>query len=256
MKVLCIGDVCGQSGRDRLLHTLPELKKKYNASLTIVNGENSAEGNGIDRAAADDIFAAGADVITGGNHTLKRRDVYELLDTNPFMLRPDNIRSDFGKGYATVDLGAFTVAVINLSGRVWMDECENPFTAADRLVGRATDDGIRVIIVDFHAEATSEKRALAEYLDGRVSALFGTHTHVPTADCRILKGGTGFITDIGMTGPDDSVLGVKKELSVAKIKDGTPVKFTFADGKCRLDGCVFEIDRKSGKCIFAERFSV
>jgi metallophosphoesterase (TIGR00282 family) len=161
-----------------------------------------------------------------------------------------------GKGYAIVDLGHTRIGVINLVGTVYMPEAENPFLAADKLVEALKSDGVDIILVDFHAEATSEKKALAYYLDGRVSAVFGTHTHVLTADEQILPHGSGFITDIGMTGPIDSVLGVKKELSLAKIKDGAPVKFELADGACRLNGCIFEIDRKSGKTTDVKRINI
>lgn len=256
MKILCVGDVCGSIGCNFLMRVLPEIKKQNNIDLTIVNGENSADGNGITPSSADSIFAAGADVITGGNHSLRRREIFSLLETNDSILRPHNvITSATGKGYAEIDLGYTRVAVINLCGRVYMPEAKNPFTAADKLISLAESSGINKIIVDFHAEATSEKRALAAYLDGRVSAVFGTHTHVATADACILEKGTGFITDIGMTGPENSVLGVKTELSLARIKDETPVKFELADGKCRLDACIFEIDKTNGKTVSIKQFS-
>lgn len=249
MNILCIGDVTGSIGCRFLLKTLPSLKRRENADICIVNGENSADGNGMTPGSADMLFAAGADVITGGNHTFRRKEVYDRLDSDGFLLRPQNALGDApGKGYCVVDLGRTRVAVINLIGRVYLPEAENPFTAADELIERAQADGVKVIIADIHAEATSEKKALGYYLDGRASAVFGTHTHVATSDCQILPKGTGFITDIGMTGPKDSVLGVKKELSLAKIKDGVSVKFELADGSCRLDGCVFEIDDKTGLC--------
>jgi metallophosphoesterase (TIGR00282 family) len=257
MKILTVGDVCGNIGCLYLQKTLPKIKRENKIDLTIVNGENSADGNGITPLSADSLFAAGADVITGGNHSLRRREVFGLLDENPFLLRPHNIvTTGNGKGYCEVDLGHTKVAVINLAGRVYMPEATSPFDVADQLIDTANSNGIKNIIIDFHAEATSEKRALAEYLRGRVSAIFGTHTHVPTADLIVLDSGTGFITDIGMTGPVNSVLGVKTELSLARIKDETPVKFILADGKCRLDACIFDIDQKNGKCVSAKRFSV
>ena len=257
MKILCVGDVCGSIGCRFLQQKLPGLKRSENIDCVIVNGENSADGNGITPFSAESIFNAGADVITGGNHTLRRREIFQTLDNNIFMLVPHNMMTrEAGKGYTVLDLGHTSVAVINLVGRVYLPEAENPFCVAERLVEQAKRDGIKIIIVDFHAEATSEKKALAYYLDGKVSAVFGTQTHILTADEQILKGGTGFITDIGMTGPDDSVLGVKKELSIARIKDGTPVKFELADGDCRLDGCIFEIDKQSGKTVFVKRISI
>lgn len=257
MRILTVGDVCGNIGCEFLLKTLPKLKNDNKIDLCIVNGENSADGNGITPHSTDMLLAAGADVITGGNHSMRRREIFDRLDSDPFILRPHNMHtSGTGKGYAEVDLGARRVAVINLAGRVYMPEAEDPFQAADLLVSKAKDDGIRIILIDFHAEATAEKKALAYYLDGKVSVVFGTHTHVQTADEQILEHGTGYISDIGMTGPDNSILGVKPELSIAKIKDNAPVKFELAKGKCRLDGCIFEIDNNTGKTVSVERVCV
>ncbi len=257
MKILCVGDVCGHIGCSFAMQKLPELKRKYNVNVCIVNGENSADGNGITPQSADMLYAAGADVITGGNHSLRRKEIFSKMESDPFLLCPHNMSGEFaGRGYCEVDLGNTRLAVINLSGRVYLNDYTNPFTIADELIKRANTNGINVIIVDFHAEATAEKKALAYYLDGRVSAVFGTHTHVATADEQILPQKTAYITDIGMTGPVNSVLGVKKELSIAKIKDGLPVKFELENGNCRLDGCIIEIDYKNGKAINIERISV
>lgn len=257
MRILCVGDVCGHIGCEYLKRILPKLKCDENIDCCIVNGENSADGNGITPLSAEALFTAGADVITGGNHSLRRREVFDRLDRDEFLLRPHNmITTAPGKGYSVVDLGHTRLAVINLVGRVYLPDANSPFDAADELVKKAEADGISIILVDFHAEATSEKKALAYFLDGRVSAVFGTHTHVLTADEQVLENGCGFITDIGMTGPVDSVLGVKKELSLARIKDGTPVKFELADGKCMLNGCIFEIDRKSGKTVSVKRINI
>lgn len=256
MNILCVGDVCGSIGCDFALRALPLIKHKEHIDCCIVNGENSADGNGITGSSADALFAAGADVITGGNHTLKRREIFSRLDSDPSMTRPHNMTADAGSGYAVCDLGFTRVAVINLIGRVYMPEAGDPFSAADRLVEKAKSDGIGIIVVDFHAEATSEKRVLAEYLDGRVSAVFGTHTHVATADECILKNGTGFITDIGMTGPIDSVLGVKTELSLRKIREDATVKFELADGPCRIDCVIFTINKATGKALTVKRLSV
>ncbi len=249
MKALAIGDVCGSSGCRYLLKMLPVLKNKFGAEFVIVNGENSDEANGISPLSADMIFAAGADVITGGNHTLRNKNFYEALDSSPFLLRPDNIKADFGKGYCLVDKGKFSVAVINLCGITYMERssAENFMTSADSLVKRAEEDGAKFIFVDFHAEATSEKKALALYLDGRVSAVFGTHTHVLTADAQILKNGTGFITDIGMTGSDNSVIGVKSDIIIKRLKNNDMSKFEFSSGENIICGCLFETDN-SGRC--------
>ena len=257
MRILCIGDVCGSIGCEYLKRVLPKLKRDEGIDCVIVNGENSADGNGVTPFSADSLYAAGADVITGGNHSLRRREVFEKTENDPFLLRPHNMKTTGpGKGLAIVDLGHTRIGVINLVGCVYLPEADNPFLVADELVEALKNDGIDIILVDFHAEATSEKKALAYYLDGRVSAVFGTHTHVLTADEQILPQGSGFITDIGMTGPVDSVLGVKKELSLAKIKDGAPVKFELADGQCSLNGCIFEIDRKSGKTTAVKRINI
>jgi len=249
LKALAIGDVCGSSGCRYLLKMLPVLKNKFGAEFVIVNGENSDEANGISPLSADMIFAAGADVITGGNHTLRNKNFYEALDSSPFLLRPDNIKADFGKGYCLVDKGKFSVAVINLCGITYMERssAENFMTSADSLVKRAEEDGAKFIFVDFHAEATSEKKALALYLDGRVSAVFGTHTHVLTADAQILKNGTGFITDIGMTGSDNSVIGVKSDIIIKRLKNNDMSKFEFSSGENIICGCLFETDN-SGRC--------
>ena len=257
MRILCVGDVCGSIGCKFLLKILPNLKHEKNIDFCIVNGENSADGNGITPQSADMLFTAGADVVTGGNHSFRRKEIFSKLESNEYLLSPQNVITEAPtKGLATVDLGFTQIAVINLCGRVYMPEAENPFYIADSLVEQAKNNNARIIIVDFHAEATAEKKALVHYLDGRVSVVFGTHTHVSTADEQILEGGTGYITDIGMTGPKDSVLGVKKELSIAKIKDGAPVKFELSDGECQMDCCIFEIDDKTGKTISTERFSI
>ena len=205
---------------------------------------------------ADSLFACGADVITGGNHSLRRKQVYDYLDENEFILRPHNLpEAQNGKGMCLVDLGYTTVGVINLSGKIYLEKlgASCPFKAADELIEQARDNGAKIIVVDFHAEATSEKRALALYLDGRVSAFFGTHTHVQTADEQILSGGTGYITDLGMTGPVNSVLGVKSEIIINRLKNGDPSKFELADGECMLCGCIFDIDIKTGRTVGIER---
>ena len=256
MKVLAIGDVCGSIGCRKVMEVLPRFKKEQQPDLVIVNGENSADGNGITPESAHMLFAAGADVITGGNHSLRRKSVYESLDTNPFLLRPDNLPdAPAGKGFCLIDLGFTTAAVLNLCGVFCMEKhkASSPFASADRWIEKARSEGAKIILVDFHAEATSEKRALGLYLDGRVSAFFGTHTHVQTADEQILPGGTGYLTDLGMTGPKQSVLGVKSEIIIARLKDGAQDKFELADGVCELDACLFDIDRQTGKTTRIER---
>ncbi len=256
MRLLAVGDVCGQVGCEEIHRKLSEIKKQKIIDAVIVNGENSAVGNGITPHSADYIFACGADIITGGNHSMRRKEIYDMLDSNEFLLRPHNLPSaEFGSGYCIADFGRFRMAVINLSGVIYLEKLKalNPFDAADELIERAKSDGADIIAVDFHAEATSEKRALALYLDGRVSAFFGTHTHVQTADEQILPLGTGYITDLGMTGPVNSVLGVKSEIIINRLRANDLSKFEFAEGKGMLCGCIFDIDVKSGRTTAIER---
>ena len=256
MKILCIGDVVGSAGCKMLKAKLPMIKRNYGIDAVIVNGENSADGNGITPQSADEIFSAGADVITGGNHSLRQGNAWHLHEDNPFVLRPANFTDAApGGGYCLVDFGFTKMAVINLIGTVYMEPYACPFATADRLIEQAKNDGASVIAVDIHAEATAEKKALAFYLDGKVSFVFGTHTHVQTADIQILPQGTGFITDLGMTGPHLSVLGVKPELSIRKIKDKVPVRFANAEGDCVLEGCIFTVTRE-GKCENSETLRI
>ena len=254
MRVLCVGDVCAPAGCNQALKVIPAIKKEYGADIIIINGENSAEGNGITKESADLLFSAGADVITGGNHTLRRNEVYDMLENNPYLLRPDNLKTDIGSGYCLLDTGKFRLAVINLCGQVYLERenAENPFLRAEILVNRAKEDGADFIFVDFHAEATSEKRAMGFFLDGKVSAVFGTHTHVQTSDAQVLPLGTGYITDLGMTGVIDSVLGVEKQIIINRLKSGGSEKFVFAKGECMLNGCIFNIDEKTGLCLSAK----
>jgi len=225
--------------------------------MVIANGENASDGNGLLPTSAEHIFSSGVDIITGGNHTFRRHELYSMLDENEYIIRPANYPSSAnGRGIGYIDLGYATVAVINILGVVYLESLACPFNTADALIGEAREHGSKVIIVDFHAEATSEKRALGFYLDGKISALFGTHTHVPTADAQILPNGTGYITDLGMTGPIQSVLGVAPELAISKLKDKLPVRFKNAESKCSLNGCIFEVDHKSGKTIKACQITI
>ena len=257
MKVLAIGDVYGKSGCEFLLKKLPSIKKEHQIDLVIANGENSAEGNGILPGSAELLFSAGVDVITGGNHSLRRREIYPMLDENQFIIRPANYPSAVpGKGMTIVDLGFTSVAIINILGVVYLESINCPFETVNKLVKQAKNNGIKTIIVDFHAEATSEKRAMGFYLDGKVSCLFGTHTHIQTADEQILPNGTGYITDIGMTGVKHSVLGVDKDIIIKKLKDKMPVKFYNATGECELNGCIFDIDKNTGKTNCVNRICI
>lgn len=255
MKILTIGDIVSKQGCDYLREALPKLKKEFGADIVIANGENSAVGNGILPQTARFIFDSGVDVITLGNHSLKRPEICDFLDENDFIIRPYNYhKSASGKGICFVDKGFLTVAVINLQGVVYLDNNQSPWDAIDEAIEEAKSEGAKIIIVDFHAEASSEKRGMGFYIDGRVSALVGTHTHVQTSDEQILPNGTGYITDLGMTGPYYSVLGVAPDRAIQKMKTNLPVKFVNEDGPCTIEGCFLEIDNKTGNTIHIERF--
>lgn len=257
MNILCIGDVVGSAGCAFVRTHLPALKKQKAVDLVIANGENSADGNGILPASAEHLFTSGVDVITTGNHVFRRREIYETLEKNPRVLRPANYPAGApGCGFTVVDVGYTRVAVGNLMGVAFLESLACPFETADRLTRLAREEDAPVLLLDVHAEATAEKKALAYYLDGRVSAVFGTHTHTQTADEQILPGGAGFITDLGMTGPYQSVLGVKPELAIRKMKEKLPVRFAAAEGPCFLCGCLFGVDPKSGRCTACERIEI
>lgn len=256
MVILFIGDVVSAVGVEKLTRTLPRFKKEHHVDVTVVNGENAAVGNGLLPATAEVLFAAGADCITGGNHTFRRRELYEYLDTSPFCLRPANYKDDApGKGFCVVDKGFVRVGVVNLMGTVFMEPLGNPFDCIDRVLKDLRDE-VDFTVVDFHAEATAEKRALGFYLDGRAAAVVGTHTHVQTADEQILPHGTAYITDLGMTGPVQSVLGVTPALAIEKMRTNLPVRFQNPDGDCLMQGLLAEIDKKTGKALRVERVSL
>ena len=250
MKILTLGDIVSKQGCDYLRQELPKIKRELGVDLVIVNGENSAVGNGVIPQSAKHILDSGADVITLGNHSLKRKEIYDYLDGDNPIVRPANYHiSAPGRGYMIVDKGYCRIAVVNLQGSVYMDAIENPFSVIDKIIDEINAQGVKIIIVDFHAEATSEKRAMGFYLDGRVSALYGTHTHTQTSDNQILPNGTGYVTDLGMTGTYYSVLGVSPQCIIEKLKTGLPVKFVNDDGPCVMEGCLFEVDNKTGKTV-------
>lgn len=255
MKILCIGDVIGSAGCTFLRKKLPALKHQYGIDATIVNGENSADTNGITPDSADMLFSAGADVITTGNHCFQRRESSELYESHLPVLRPANYPPGvIGSGVEVLDLGRARLTIINLMGQVYMRETlDCPFRTLERLL---EDVDTPVVLVDFHADATAEKRALAEMFDGRVSAVFGTHTHVQTADEQILPKGTGFITDLGMTGPVHSVIGVKPSAAIKMMTTHMPTRLEYAEGACMLNGAVFDIDKTTGKALSVERINI
>lgn len=256
IKVLCVGDVVGSVGCDFLRKKLAEFKRENQIDVCIVNGENSAVGNGMLPNSCNHIFTSGADMITGGNHSLKRREIFDYLDRNENIIRPANYGDGvWGKGYGIIDKGAYRVGVINLMGRVYLEGHNDPFETAEKIIAELKKE-TKIIFVDFHAEATAEKKALGYFLDGKVSAVFGTHTHIQTSDAQIMAGGTGYITDLGMTGPEESVLGVKKEIIIEKFKKGFTTMFETADTPPFMQGCVFTVDRDSGKTVAVEAVTV
>ncbi len=250
-KVLCVGDVVGNPGMDRIRRSLRYLKRKTNADFVIVNGENAAV-VGITPDQAEEIFDAGADIITLGNHSFNKREIVPFLEDNSRILRPANYAPQTpGSGVGIYDTGIGPVAVIDLIGRCNMDfGPDNPFLMAEKLLAEID---AKIILVELHAEATSEKLAMGYHLDGRISALWGTHTHVPTADASILPKGTGYVTDLGMTGPQYSVLGIRPDLSIAKFRGDLPQRYQWANGPTKLEAVLFTIDSESGLCKKAER---
>ncbi len=252
MNILVLGDVVSDSGCEFIRKKLPAFKKLKGIDFTVANGENSSAGNGVTPFSAEHLFTSGVDFITTGNHVYRRREVFDFLDDNENIIRPYNYSSaNPGRGYAVVDTGFYKIGILNLMGTMFMESLESPFVAADRAISEIKKE-TDIILVDFHAEATSEKQALAYYLDGRVSAVFGTHTHVLTNDDRILQGGTGYISDAGMCGVIDSILGVEKEIVINKFKNHMPARFDHAKGKCMINGCIFTVDEKTGKCSATE----
>ncbi len=258
MIILAIGDVIGKIGCNFLRERLPQLKKLKGIDLVIANGENSSDGNGITPASAEFLFTSGVNVITTGNHAFRRKESYEYYDECEYLVRPANFPSGStpGRGMTIVDMGKTQVAVINLMGTAYLEALDCPFKEADRLIEQAKKENAKIIIVDFHAEATGEKRAMGYYLDGRVSAMFGTHTHVQTVDATILPNGTGYITDAGMTGPIHSVLGVKTDIIIKKFKEKLPQRFDIATGDCKMNCVLMEIDDKTGQTLNIEALEI
>lgn len=252
IRILAIGDINGEDGREYVYNNLGRIRDKYKIDFCIANGENSAEPNGITRDIAGSLFRSGADVITMGNHTYDNRESAVVLDEEEHVIRPINFPSHLeGGGYTIVDTGSVKIAVVSLSGRVGMQPVDCPFKAMEALLPKLDAD---VIAVDFHAEATSEKLAMGHFLDGKVSCVFGTHTHVQTADERILSDGTGFICDLGMTGVEDSVLGIKKEIIIEYMYNSVKrYKFEKAHGEVWFHGCIFDVDEISGKTAAVKR---
>lgn len=251
LKVLAVGDVVANPGLERIRRSLRQLKRKHNADLVIVNGENAAV-VGILPDQAEDILDWGADLITLGNHSFNKREIVPYLEDSNRIIRPANYAPQTpGVGWREIETKCGPVTVIDLIGRVNMDYTpDNPFLMVEKILKTVKT---KIVLVELHAEATSEKLAMGYMLDGRVSAVWGTHTHVPTADCRVLPKGTGYVTDLGMTGPANSVLGIKPELSIARFRGDLPERYRWAEGPTKIEAVLFTIDAATGKCLKAER---
>lgn len=256
MKILALGDVVGTIGVDALRRHMPALKKRYSPDIIIVNGENAGDNSGITARSCDDLFAMGADVITGGNHSLQNRDMNDIYEREYGAIRPANLHPNApGSGVYVFEKGRHRCAVISLIGNVFLDFAyESPFITAEKIIKEL---GIKHVVIDIHAEATSEKIALGRYVDGKASLVFGTHTHVPTADECILPNGTAYITDIGMCGPIDSVLGVVTKCSTDfMITHLRSRGMEIAKGPCKIQGIFAETDDFTGKALSIERFEI
>lgn len=258
MKVLFVGDVVGSIGRKMLIESLPALKAKYRPQLTIVNGENAAAGRGITEKIYKEFLQAGVDVITMGNHTWDNRDIFEFIGNEKIkMIRPANFPEGTpGLGYKIIQINQHKIAVINVQGRVFLNALDDPFRKMDAILEEIGDE-TNCIFVDFHAEATSEKQAMGWYLDGRVSAVVGTHTHIQTNDARILPQGTAYLTDAGMTGAYDSILGVERHIILEKFLTQLPVRHEIPEeGRKLLSGCYIQIDDRTGKATKIENILI
>ena len=254
LKVLAVGDVVGEPGLERVRKSLRKLKRETGADFVIVNGEN-ASNVGMTPYQGDTIFDAGADVITMGNHTFSRREIIPYIEENRYVLRPANLPPQQpGRGWEIYETRCGDVAVIDLIGRVGMDYLpDNPFLLMDKILKKIDT---KIILVEIHAEATSEKLAMGHMLDGKVSAVWGTHTHVPTADAQILPKGTGYVTDLGMTGPAISVLGIQPKLSIDKFRGEMFQRYQAAPGPTKLNAVLFTIDAATGRCTKVERVDI
>lgn len=254
MRILTIGDVVGDSGTEAVCARLDEIKAHFTADFCIVNGENACSANGISRRKAEMLLSAGADVLTLGNHTFRQKDAAPLLMHNDRVIRPINYPPETaGRGVGVFEKNGVKIAVFNALGRIYLENVDCPFRA---LLGALEQTEADIKIVDFHAEATSEKRAMGYFLDGKASVVFGTHTHVQTADLQVLPKGTGYITDIGMSGPHHSCLGVDKNIVIDRFVTAMPHRFELADSPARIDGAVFAIDETNGKCTGGKNFSL
>ena len=256
MRIMLVGDVVGRAGRRAFRAHTPQLRAERNIDVVVVNGENSAGGKGFTRKALDELYAGGADVVTSGNHVWDKKDVFAFVDDEPFLVRPANYPEGApGQGYCIFPFKTMNIAVCNLSGRSFMPALDCPFQKADEIIA-ALEGQADIIVLDFHAETTSEKLAMGYYLDGRAAAVVGTHTHVQTADEQILPGGTAYITDLGMVGPYRSILGVRSDLVLQKFRTGMPVRFEMAEGAAEYAAVIVDVDPAGGCARAIERIRI
>ncbi|MFX3624694.1 MAG: TIGR00282 family metallophosphoesterase [Ectobacillus sp.] len=256
MRILFVGDVVGSPGRKMVQEYVPKLKKKYFPAVTIINGENAAGGRGITEKIYRGFLESGAQAITLGNHAWDNREIFEFIDGAKYLARPANFPEGTpGKGLIFVNSNGIEVAVINLQGRTFLPPIDCPFRKVDALIAEARKR-TNIIFIDFHAEATSEKQMLGWYVDGRATAVVGTHTHVQTADNRILPNGTAYITDVGMTGPYDGILGMDREAVLKKFLTNLPVRFEVAEGRTQLSAVLLDVDPSTGKAKKIDRILI
>lgn len=252
MKILALGDVVGSGAVAEIGKKLWSIRSKHGIDLVVANAENCAENNGIDEKSARALLDFGADVLTTGNHVFKNSSVYSFLDDSGAVIRPANYPAESpGAGYTILRLSGLRVLVINVMGVIYTEPLDSPFDTVEKIL-KKENGNYDVSVLDIHAEATSEKLALARYFDGRISVIFGTHTHVQTSDARVLQGGSGYITDLGMCGPEDSILGVISERVIDRLRLHMPRRFEISQGDITLSGAVFEVDESTGRCIRAE----
>ncbi|MFB9762337.1 TIGR00282 family metallophosphoesterase [Ectobacillus funiculus] len=253
MRILFVGDVVGSSGRQMIQDYVPKLKKKYSPTVTIINGENAAGGRGITEKIYRSFLEVGAQAVTLGNHAWDNREIFEFIDNAKYLVRPANFPEGTpGKGLIFLNCNGIEVAIINLQGRTFLPPLDCPFKKVDDLIAQAKKR-TSIIFIDFHAEATSEKQALGWYVDGRATAVVGTHTHVQTADNRILPNGTAYITDVGMTGPYDGILGMERGAVLKKFLTALPVRFEVAEGRTQLSAVLIDVNPSTGKASRIER---
>lgn len=255
LKILALGDVVGPEAVKYISEKLWNFRRGNYIDMVVCNAENACVGNGLDPQSSEKLLSGGCDILTGGNHIFRKKEIRQYLENSRSLLRPANYPIGTpGSGYTFIDINGYRILVMNLLGTIYMESLACPFSTIDRILEREKGR-YDLAILDFHAEATSEKIALGRYLDGRVSIIFGTHTHVATADESILPRGSGYVTDLGMSGPPDGVLGIRADIIIEKLRTKLPVKFEFAEGETVVNGVIFELDPSSGKCVSVKRIT-